>query len=100
MPGDDAFLADILTRPADDAPRLVYADWLDDHGDPDRAEFIRVQIELARLAPGQDVYSRLGYVEGGTRSTSNRCDCIVAQVAAEQAGLAHGRYPELKRREA
>src|SRR5262249_48056502 len=30
----------------DDAPRLVYADWLDEHDDPERAEFIRVQIAL------------------------------------------------------
>src|SRR5262245_30857565 len=30
----------------DDTPRLVYADWLDEHGDPNRAEFIRVQCEL------------------------------------------------------
>src|SRR5262249_23230049 len=29
------------------APRLVYADWLDEHGQPERAEFIRLQIELA-----------------------------------------------------
>jgi uncharacterized protein (TIGR02996 family) len=40
----------VLDSPEDDAPRLVYADWLEDRGDPDslaRAEFIRVQIELA-----------------------------------------------------
>jgi uncharacterized protein (TIGR02996 family) len=37
----------ILENRNDDAPRLVYADWLDDHGESDRAEFIRVQIELA-----------------------------------------------------
>src|SRR4051812_31298952 len=51
-----AFLHDICQNPDDDAPRLVYADWLDDHGGaggPDRAEFIRVQIELART-PGLD----------------------------------------------
>src|SRR5206468_25941 len=39
-------------HPDDDAPRLVYSDWLEEHGDEDdrrRAEFIRVQIELARL---------------------------------------------------
>jgi len=46
----DAFLADILAHPDDDTPRLVYADWLDDNGDPDRAEFIRVSIERHRLA--------------------------------------------------
>lgn len=43
------FLAAIADRPDDDLPRLVYADWLDENGDPDRAEFIRVQIELAKL---------------------------------------------------
>src|SRR6516162_306803 len=43
----DAFLATILERPDDDAPRLVFADWLEEHGESARAEFIRVQIELA-----------------------------------------------------
>jgi uncharacterized protein (TIGR02996 family) len=45
---DDAFLSDIIENPDDDAPRLIYADWLDDNGDPDRAEFIRIQCALAR----------------------------------------------------
>jgi uncharacterized protein (TIGR02996 family) len=49
MTQDDAFLQAILEDPDDDTPRLVYADWLDEHGDADRAEFIRVQCELARL---------------------------------------------------
>src|SRR5437764_549926 len=39
----------ILEAPDDDAPRLVYADWLEDHGDPEWAEFIRAQIAYARL---------------------------------------------------
>jgi uncharacterized protein (TIGR02996 family) len=46
---DDAFLEAIGTDPDDDTPRLVCADWLEDHGQAERAEFIRVQIELARL---------------------------------------------------
>jgi uncharacterized protein (TIGR02996 family) len=99
MSPDDAFLADIIANPDDDNLRLIYADYLDERGDP-RGEFIRVQIELARLAPGQDVDSRRGFVEGGTLSTANRVECVLAQVTAERAGLAHGRYPELKRREA
>jgi uncharacterized protein (TIGR02996 family) len=49
MPHADPFLAAILAEPDDDLPRLIYADWLDERGDPDRAEFIRTQIELARL---------------------------------------------------
>ncbi len=45
-----ALLRTIVERAFDDAPRLVYADWLDENGDPDRAEFIRVQCELAETA--------------------------------------------------
>lgn len=44
----------ILTSPAEDVPRLAYADALDERGAPgdaDRAEFIRVQIELERRLP-------------------------------------------------
>jgi uncharacterized protein (TIGR02996 family) len=53
MPVDDeAFLRAIGAAPEDDAPRLVYADWLDDRGDAARAEFIRVQCELARRGSG------------------------------------------------
>jgi uncharacterized protein (TIGR02996 family) len=49
MTHDEAFLQAILEAPDDDTPRLIYADWLDDQGDP-RGEFIRVQCRLARLA--------------------------------------------------
>jgi uncharacterized protein (TIGR02996 family) len=48
----DAFLQAIFDAPEDDTPRLVYADWLDEHGEPERAEFIRVQIQLAHLPEG------------------------------------------------
>jgi uncharacterized protein (TIGR02996 family) len=46
-----AFLHSIHDEPDDDVPRLIFADWLEDHGDSDRAEFIRVQCELARWVP-------------------------------------------------
>jgi uncharacterized protein (TIGR02996 family) len=51
----DAFLEDIVAHPEDDAPRLVYADWLEDQDDPAgraRADFIRVQYALAALPAG------------------------------------------------
>ncbi len=52
------FLADIIQHPDEDVPRLIYADWLDDHADGlgnkekhkpfnDKAEFIRAQVVLA-----------------------------------------------------
>ena len=43
------FLAAILESPEDDTPRLALADWLDENGQPERAEFIRVQCELHRI---------------------------------------------------
>jgi uncharacterized protein (TIGR02996 family) len=46
-----AFVRAIAANLEDDLPRLVYADWLDEHGEPERAAFIRVQIELARMPP-------------------------------------------------
>jgi uncharacterized protein (TIGR02996 family) len=49
MPPEEAFRAAIVAAPDDDTPRLVFADWLDEHGDAARAEFIRVQCELAKL---------------------------------------------------
>src|SRR3954467_4069612 len=48
-PADAAFLAAIRDRPDDDLPRLVYADYLDQRGDP-RGEFIRLQVERPTLA--------------------------------------------------
>jgi uncharacterized protein (TIGR02996 family) len=47
---DNPFLQALLAEPDDDTLRLVMADWLDENNQPARAEFIRVQIELARGA--------------------------------------------------
>lgn len=44
-----AFLTAIVANPDDDTLRLVAADFLEENGEPDRAEFIRVQITLAKL---------------------------------------------------
>jgi uncharacterized protein (TIGR02996 family) len=51
MPSADerAFFDRIRNEPADDGPRLIYADWLEENGQPDRAEFIRLQVALERL---------------------------------------------------
>jgi uncharacterized protein (TIGR02996 family) len=46
-----AFYQDILEHPDDRAPRLIYADWLEEQGDP-RGEFIRLHCAATDLAPG------------------------------------------------
>jgi uncharacterized protein (TIGR02996 family) len=50
MTQDEAFLQAIWENPEDDTPRLVYADWLQEKGDP-HGEFIHVQCLLAAMAP-------------------------------------------------
>ena len=51
MPRADAEMLSLLNAcraaPADDTPRLVLADWLEEHGESDRASFIRAQVELS-----------------------------------------------------
>jgi uncharacterized protein (TIGR02996 family) len=61
--GDPLFQA-ILADPDDDALRLVYADSLEERGEPERAAFIRVQVELARLPEGD---GRRGALEATER---------------------------------
>jgi uncharacterized protein (TIGR02996 family) len=48
MTHEDAVMQAIIDSPDHDTPRLDYADWLEENGQGARAEFIRVQIELAR----------------------------------------------------
>jgi uncharacterized protein (TIGR02996 family) len=51
----DYFVKAMRAEPADDAPRLVAADWFQENGDESRAEFVRVQVELAKweMTPGE-----------------------------------------------
>jgi len=53
-----AFLAAIVAEADDDTVRLAAADFLEEHGDADRAAFIRIQVDLARLeaaGPGKNL---------------------------------------------
>jgi uncharacterized protein (TIGR02996 family) len=45
MNDERAFLIAILERPADDTTKLVYADWLEEQGDP-RGEFLRLAVKV------------------------------------------------------
>lgn len=49
MTHEEAFMEAILAAPADDAIRLEYADWLEEQGRVERAEFVRVQVAMARM---------------------------------------------------
>jgi len=43
----------IVDAPDDDAPRLIYADWLDDQGEALRAEFIRLHCRWGQFCEEQ-----------------------------------------------
>src|SRR5262245_7717798 len=56
----EPFLQAICADSESDGPRLVFADWLDEQGDADFAEFIRVQVRIARTTLGEwDRYCEL-----------------------------------------
>ena len=46
MSDDEAFIAAIREAPHDDALRLVYADWLEERGHAERAEYLRLAHDL------------------------------------------------------
>lgn len=52
------FIQAIKNNPDDDAPRLIYADWLEEQGDTNQADFIRASIELYNMDDVGDEYDR------------------------------------------
>jgi uncharacterized protein (TIGR02996 family) len=64
----DALFQAVLDAPGDDAPRLVFADWLDENGEPERAELIRLQVEAARTPVYEPRYDAL----------NRRADALIA----------------------
>jgi uncharacterized protein (TIGR02996 family) len=69
----EALLQEIIDNPADDAARLIYADWLEENGDVDdqrRAEFIRAQMRL----DGEECNECFLIRQGGQR-TNGGCRC-------------------------
>jgi uncharacterized protein (TIGR02996 family) len=50
-PQDRGFIEALASAPQDNALRLIYADWLEEHGDP-RGEYLRTVLKLAELPPG------------------------------------------------
>ncbi|MCI0702163.1 MAG: TIGR02996 domain-containing protein [Planctomycetia bacterium] len=59
MTDADALLRAIIRHPEDDTPRLIYADWLQENGRSEEAEFIRVECRLATTTPDDPDYPAL-----------------------------------------
>jgi uncharacterized protein (TIGR02996 family) len=63
-----ALCQSIIHAPHEDLPRLVLADWLEEQGQFDRAELIRVQVQLQDLNESDSEYSELHQREQGLLS--------------------------------
>src|SRR5262249_53102359 len=68
MPTEEELLATIDASPDDDAPRLAHADWLENNGDRERAEFIRAQLD-------DEEVDGSAYTDGLPRVPGMKWDC-------------------------
>jgi uncharacterized protein (TIGR02996 family) len=93
MSHDAPFLAQIAADPEVDAPRLIYADWLEEQQD-ERAEFIRVQCELAATpSPARLRVRGLAEVRGllqGRRRLAQREKQLLARYRGKWCGSIRG----------
>jgi uncharacterized protein (TIGR02996 family) len=53
---EEALLREVVANPHDPTIRLVYADWLEEQGDP-RAEFLRLEAELTTMPEDDSRYA-------------------------------------------
>ncbi len=84
MSDENALLSAIAAHPDDDTVRLAYADWLDEHGQPIRAEFIRVQIDIAQKErlPRAELNRHVALFERNQELIDNHCGELLGPLAA------------------
>jgi uncharacterized protein (TIGR02996 family) len=74
MHAGDGLLQDIIENPADDVPRLIYADWLEENGAEERARFIRQAIAFPHASfvrlTARDPFLLLGLEPGKPQRVS------------------------------
>lgn len=87
LPGERELLAAVVAKLVDDAPKLVYADWLEERGD-DRSRFLRAFVEASRTMQPADFPAAQQLPEEWLELIGYR---LLKRVA--EAG-----YPELKKR--
>ncbi len=70
----EALVRSVFQNPEEDTPRLVFADFLEENDEPDRAALIRLQCELAREKPrsprGAELRKQLRGLEARVRRTT------------------------------
>jgi len=80
MPSDgEALFRAICEQPWEDTPRLVYADWLEENGEPERAAFIRFECEFPVRTPSHPQYRELSKRESHFDSFRKQWDAELPQ---------------------
>ena len=90
MDEDTGFINALVASPNDIALRLVYADWLDDRGDP-RGEYLRLALELDHLegqGSPQEQRAKLQYVRSIGRCKT-RLSGLLSQIPPDWLGKLH-----------
>jgi uncharacterized protein (TIGR02996 family) len=72
FPTNPALEAAVIAHAEDDTPRLVYADWLDENGDPDRAAYIRNECALWDKSPADPDWIELNERRVEVRAAMSR----------------------------
>ena len=70
MDEEAAFLEGVVSAPRNHLPRLVYADWLDEQGRPDQAEYLRLLCQATKRSR-HSVANRNGSESCGRCSTGH-----------------------------
>jgi uncharacterized protein (TIGR02996 family) len=89
MTDEQAFLDILKDNPADDTARLVYADWLDDRNEAEKATYLRRVVDLVRLIPGSGEYSDAA---AGLFTVADQLDWSWRRVAGGRFDLVLMRY--------
>jgi uncharacterized protein (TIGR02996 family) len=95
----EGLLAAVREEPDEDAPRLVLADWLEEQGDADRAELIRVQCRAAALEDRCDVRSERWCRQSWCNWDEKRLQAERLKLVAPRLGKQEDEYRSLLRRE-
>src|SRR3982750_1484334 len=86
----EALYRAVLDNPDDDTLRLVYADALEESGDPRRATFVRTHVELSRIPEYDPASIRARYYDKKQKSAGGRW---IAELPPLPNGLSWGRDP-------